>query len=72
MVSSTLAACQKYWCRTSYSAVSGPDRCDPDINTTYLEMAKHYGVALVPARPAKPRDKQPGQFGGEDGIRTRV
>jgi transposase len=39
------------------SAVSGPDRYDPDINSTYLEMAKHYGVAVVPARPAKPRDK---------------
>ncbi|HET9933373.1 MAG TPA: IS21 family transposase [Polyangiaceae bacterium] len=39
------------------SAVSGPDRYDPDINGTYLEMAKHYGVAVVPARPGKPRDK---------------
>jgi transposase len=39
------------------SAVSGPDRYDPDINATYLEMAKHYGVAVVPARPGKPRDK---------------
>lgn len=39
------------------SAVSGPDRYDPDINSTYLEMAKHYNVAVVPARPAKPRDK---------------
>jgi transposase len=39
------------------SAVSGPDRYDPDINATYLEMAKHYGVAVVPARPRKPRDK---------------
>lgn len=39
------------------SAVSGPDRYDPDINSTYLEMAKHYGVAVVPARPGKPRDK---------------
>lgn len=39
------------------SAVSGPDRYDPDINSTYLEMAKHYSVAVIPARPAKPRDK---------------
>lgn len=39
------------------SAVSGPDRYDPDINSTYLEMAKHYGVAVVPARPGRPRDK---------------
>jgi transposase len=39
------------------SAVSGPDRYEPDINPTYLEMAQHYGVAVVPARPRKPRDK---------------
>jgi transposase len=39
------------------SAVSGPDRYDPDINPTYAELAVHYDVAIVPARPAKPRDK---------------
>ena len=39
------------------SAVTGPDRYDPEINATYAEMAKHYGVAIVPARPRKPRDK---------------
>jgi transposase len=39
------------------SAVSGPDRYDPEINPTYLELAQHYGFAVIPARPAKPRDK---------------
>jgi transposase len=39
------------------SAVSGPHRYDPDINPTYLEMAQHYGVAIIPARPRKPKDK---------------
>lgn len=39
------------------SAVSGPDRYDPEINPAYLEMARHYGVAVIPARPRKPRDK---------------
>ena len=39
------------------SAVTGPDRYEPDINTTYLEMAQHYGVAVIPARPRKPKDK---------------
>lgn len=39
------------------SAVSGPHRYDPEINRTYLEMAQHYGVAIIPARPKKPRDK---------------
>jgi len=32
-------------------------RYDPDLNPTYQEMAMHYGVGVVPARPYKPRDK---------------
>lgn len=32
-------------------------RYDPDVNPTYQEMAIHYGVGVVPARPYKPRDK---------------
>jgi transposase len=39
------------------SAVRGPDRYEPDINATYLEMAQHYGVAVIPARPRRPKDK---------------
>jgi transposase len=39
------------------SAVKGPDRYEPDINATYLEMAQHYGVTVMPARPRKPKDK---------------
>lgn len=39
------------------SAVKTPDRIDPEINATYAEMAQHYGTAVVPARPRKPRDK---------------
>jgi transposase len=39
------------------SAVSRPDRVEPEINATYAEMARHYGTAIVPARPRKPRDK---------------
>jgi transposase len=39
------------------SAVKGPDRYEPDINATYLEMAQHYGVTVLPARPRKPKDK---------------
>lgn len=30
---------------------------DPEINRTYADMAAHYGVAIVPARPRKPKDK---------------
>ena len=32
-------------------------RYDPDLNPTYQQMAMHYGVGVVPARPYKPRDK---------------
>jgi len=39
------------------SAVSGSDRYDPDINPSYFELAQHYGTAIIPARPKKPRDK---------------
>jgi transposase len=39
------------------SGVTKPCRYEPGVNRTYEEMAQHYGVAVVPARPAKPRDK---------------
>jgi len=32
-------------------------RYDPQVNRTYSEMAAHYGTAVLPARPRKPRDK---------------
>ncbi|MCL6591879.1 MAG: IS21 family transposase [Firmicutes bacterium] len=32
-------------------------RYEPDLNRSYLELATHYGVAVIPARPRKPRDK---------------
>ena len=32
-------------------------RYEPDLNRTYLEMSQHYGTAIMPARPYKPRDK---------------
>jgi transposase len=39
------------------TSVSKACRYEPDLNRTYQEMAAHYGIAVVPARPAKPRDK---------------
>lgn len=30
---------------------------EPDINKTYAEWGKHYGVAILPARVRRPRDK---------------
>ncbi|MBO0757154.1 MAG: IS21 family transposase [Bradyrhizobiaceae bacterium] len=30
---------------------------DPQINRAYADMASHYGTAILPARPRRPRDK---------------
>jgi transposase len=30
---------------------------EPNVNRTYEEMARHYGTAILPARPKKPKDK---------------
>jgi transposase len=30
---------------------------EPGINPTYQDLASHYGTAILPARPRKPRDK---------------
>jgi len=39
------------------AAVSRPHRYEPTLNRTYAELAQHYGVAIVPTRAARPRDK---------------
>lgn len=39
------------------SGVSRACYYDPDLNPTYAEMAAHYQVAVLPARPGKARDK---------------
>jgi transposase len=39
------------------SAVKRPCLYEPEINATFAEMGAHYGCAIVPARPRKPRDK---------------
>ncbi len=39
------------------SGVTDACRYEPGINRTYQEFAEHYGVAIIPARPYKPRDK---------------
>lgn len=39
------------------SGVKSPCRYEPDLNPTYQDFANHYGVAVVPARVHKPRDK---------------
>jgi transposase len=39
------------------AAVSRAHRYEPTLNRTYADLAQHDGVAIVPARPARPRDK---------------
>jgi transposase len=39
------------------SGVNRSCRYEPELNPTYHEMAVHYGVAVLPARVRKPRDK---------------
>jgi transposase len=44
-------------CDNLRSGVTRPHRYEPDVNATYQDMAAHYGVAVIPARSYKPRDK---------------
>ena len=39
------------------SGVTVPCRYEPGVQRTYAELARHYGTVILPARPAKPRDK---------------
>jgi len=45
------------------SGVSKAHRYEPDINPTYADLAGHYGVAVLPARVRKPRDKAKAEVG---------
>lgn len=39
------------------SGVKTACKYDPEINPVYAELCAHYGVAVIPSRPAEPRDK---------------
>lgn len=39
------------------SAVTRACRYEPDLNPAYAECIAHYGAAVLPARPYKPKDK---------------
>ena len=45
------------------SGVTKACRYEPGVNRTYEEMAAHYGIAVIPARPRKPRDKAKAEAG---------
>ena len=49
-------------CKT---AITSPKRYDPVVNIAYWELAKHYSVAVIPARVREPQDKAP----VEEGVR---
>ena len=39
------------------AGVTKAHRYEPDVNPTYQDMASHYGVAVLPTRVRRPRDK---------------
>lgn len=39
------------------TAVSKACLYDPEVNRTYQDLAEHYGTAVFPTRPRKPKDK---------------
>ncbi len=45
------------------SGVAKPHRYEPEANRTYEDLARHYGTALLPARPRRPRDKAKVEIG---------
>jgi len=45
------------------AGVKSPHRYEPDLNPTYQDFAQHYGLAVVPARVRKPKDKSKVEVG---------
>ncbi|MDQ6971563.1 MAG: IS21 family transposase [Mariprofundaceae bacterium] len=45
------------------SGVTKPCRYDPEINPGYADLARHYGIAVIPARVRKPKDKAKAEGG---------
>lgn len=45
------------------SGVKTPCYYEPELNRTYGDLAIHYGVGILPARPYRPRDKAKAEVG---------
>lgn len=45
------------------SGVSKACRYDPELNPSYQQLAEHYQLAVMPARPYKPKDKAKAEVG---------
>jgi transposase len=43
------------------TAVTKPHYYEPKLNPAYLGFSQHYGIAIVPARPYRPKDKSPAE-----------
>jgi transposase len=37
--------------------IADPDRYEPRASATIADLARHYGTAVLPARPYRPQDK---------------
>jgi transposase len=53
------------------TGVKHPCRYEPELNPTYRELAEHYGFAVIPTRPYKPRDKAKVEAGVVAALRHR-
>ena len=50
--------CTELWVPDNLrSGVTKASRYEPDLNPTYQDLANHYGVAVLPARVRRPKDK---------------
>lgn len=47
------------------TGVKSPCYYEPELNPSYAEFAAHYGVAVIPARVRKPRDKAKVETGAQ-------
>lgn len=48
---------EAFVCDNFKAAVTQTDRYEPQVNEAFLAWAAHYGTTILPARPAKPKDK---------------
>ena len=43
--------------------IAHPDRYEPELNRATQDCARHYGTAILPARPRRPQDKAKAEVG---------
>lgn len=53
------------------SGVTSAHLYEPEINFTYQDMANHYGIAIIPTRAGKPKDKAKVEVGVQ-GIEQQI